>query len=192
MADIKKYLDDIAKAERGEDVRWSIHDGIQAINDESTKSNEAVETLVQASESGKLSGTIEIGTVETGNPGTPAEVTNVGTPKDAILNFVIPSGKNFRLRGEWLAGEEYTNDESTIDLVAYNDSTYACRISHTSSSLLTPDDKSYWQLFVQGNAVVDFSKFVTKEGDSMSGPLSVPTLILGSTPSEEIGAMWID
>ncbi len=36
--------------------------------------------------------TIEIGTVTTGAPGTPASVTNTGTDTDAILNFVIPQG----------------------------------------------------------------------------------------------------
>lgn len=34
MANIASYLNDIADAVQGEDVRWSIHDGIQAINNE--------------------------------------------------------------------------------------------------------------------------------------------------------------
>lgn len=37
-------------------------------------------------------GTITIGTVTTGNAGTNASVTNVGTQTDAILNFTIPKG----------------------------------------------------------------------------------------------------
>lgn len=37
--------------------------------------------------------TIQIGTVTTGAPGTPAEVTNSGTSQNAILNFVIPQGE---------------------------------------------------------------------------------------------------
>jgi len=36
--------------------------------------------------------TIAIGTVTTGDPGTSATVTNVGTSEAAILNFVIPRG----------------------------------------------------------------------------------------------------
>lgn len=36
--------------------------------------------------------TIQIGTVTTGEPGTPVEVTNSGTQQNAILNFVIPRG----------------------------------------------------------------------------------------------------
>ena len=36
--------------------------------------------------------TIQIGITETGEPGTQAEVTNVGTDKDVVLNFKIPKG----------------------------------------------------------------------------------------------------
>ena len=39
------------------------------------------------------SGTISIGTVTTGEPGTNASVTNVGTQTDAVFNFVIPEGE---------------------------------------------------------------------------------------------------
>ena len=36
--------------------------------------------------------TIQIGTVTTGDPGTPAEVTNAGDENAAIFDFVIPRG----------------------------------------------------------------------------------------------------
>lgn len=36
--------------------------------------------------------TITVGTVTTGAPGTPAEVTNSGTAQNAVLNFTIPQG----------------------------------------------------------------------------------------------------
>jgi hypothetical protein len=36
--------------------------------------------------------TVEVGTVTTGDPGTDAEVTNVGTSSAAVLNFTIPRG----------------------------------------------------------------------------------------------------
>lgn len=53
MADIQQYLDNIANAEKGEDVRWSIHDGIEAINNEvvanTTASNNAVAQATAAS-----------------------------------------------------------------------------------------------------------------------------------------------
>lgn len=38
----------------------------------------------------------------------------------------------------------------------------------------------------------EFRKCVSKSGDEMTGPLKVPTLILGTTPSDEIGAMWLE
>ena len=41
---------------------------------------------------GATGSTITIGTTTTGAPGTNAEVVNVGTPTNAILNFTIPQG----------------------------------------------------------------------------------------------------
>lgn len=41
-----------------------------------------------------VAATITIGTTTTGEPGTEASVTNVGTETAAILNFVIPAGEN--------------------------------------------------------------------------------------------------
>lgn len=37
--------------------------------------------------------TVEVGQTTTGNPGTPALVTNVGTQENAIFNFTIPKGE---------------------------------------------------------------------------------------------------
>jgi len=37
--------------------------------------------------------TIAVGITTTGEPGTEASVTNVGTPQAALLNFVIPAGE---------------------------------------------------------------------------------------------------
>lgn len=37
---------------------------------------------------------IEIGETTTGDPGTPASVTNSGTPTDPVFDFVIPAGAN--------------------------------------------------------------------------------------------------
>ena len=39
------------------------------------------------------SGTIAVGTVTTGEPGSDAKVTNVGTATDAVFDFVIPQGE---------------------------------------------------------------------------------------------------
>lgn len=41
-----------------------------------------------------IAATVEVGTVTTGEAGTDASVTNVGTEQRAILNFVIPRGAN--------------------------------------------------------------------------------------------------
>ena len=40
-----------------------------------------------------LAATIRIGKVETGEPGTDAQVVNSGTAQDAVLDFVIPRGE---------------------------------------------------------------------------------------------------
>lgn len=51
MADIQQYLDAIADAEKGEDVRWSIHDGIKAINDDVVAFESSVDTKIATIES---------------------------------------------------------------------------------------------------------------------------------------------
>ena len=48
---------------------------------------------------------IEIGTTQTGSAGTDAIVTNVGTPSHAILNFVIPRGRDGSSSGGSGTGE---------------------------------------------------------------------------------------
>lgn len=40
----------------------------------------------------QTSSTLAVGTVTTGNAGTNATITNVGTPLNAVFNFVIPKG----------------------------------------------------------------------------------------------------
>lgn len=41
-----------------------------------------------------LAATVEVGSVTTGEPGTPASVVNSGTETNAVLDFVIPKGDN--------------------------------------------------------------------------------------------------
>lgn len=55
---------------------------------------EQAEVIKQNAEAGVYSASITIGEVTTGAPGTEAEVTNVGTEKDVILNFLIPKGES--------------------------------------------------------------------------------------------------
>ena len=56
--------------------------------------------------------TITVGTTTTGEPGTEASVTNVGTANAAILNFVIPAGEP----GEITPGAAVTPLEATATL----------------------------------------------------------------------------
>ena len=58
-------------------------------------------------------GQIEIGTVETGAPGTAASVTNVGTAENAILNFVIPQGYTGATGSTWYSGAGINGTAST-------------------------------------------------------------------------------
>ena len=73
-----------------------------------------------------VAGTIEIGTVTTGEPGTRAEVTNSGDEHDAVLDFTIPQGARgvsatVRAgRAEMVAAEnppEVTNSGTETDAV---------------------------------------------------------------------------
>lgn len=38
----------------------------------------------------------------------------------------------------------------------------------------------------------EFKNYVNKSGGEMTGALKIPTLVLGTTPSDEIGSMWIE
>lgn len=63
-------------------------------SNEFTALSEALQEVQDLKENGLKgdAGTIEIGTVTTGQPGTAASVENVGTDSSAILNFTIPQG----------------------------------------------------------------------------------------------------
>lgn len=63
---------------------------IQFINAEVT--NGTGKTIVSGNGEKGDAGTIEVGTVTTGAPGSPVEITNTGTPSAAVLNFTIPRG----------------------------------------------------------------------------------------------------
>lgn len=59
--------------------------------------------------------TVTIGTVTTGEPGTDASVSNVGTANDAVLNIAIPRGDNPEMRYsdtwlQWKLGTESETD----------------------------------------------------------------------------------
>lgn len=94
---VQEALNNILRATFGRDVRQSIHDGIKAANDvcEETeqRQTEFENKMNKMVENGEFTGTIEIGNVETGEPGTEASVTNRGTEQHAVLDMTIPEGK---------------------------------------------------------------------------------------------------
>lgn len=57
------------------------------------KLEEAREQIIEAAERGDFTASIQVGDTSTLEPGLMAQVTNVGTAMEAILNFAIPKGK---------------------------------------------------------------------------------------------------
>lgn len=64
----------------------------EAAEQAADSANQASQQIQQNAAAGNYSASVGVGTVTTGDPGTQATVTNVGTSKDAIFNFVIPQG----------------------------------------------------------------------------------------------------
>lgn len=58
-------------------------------------------------------------------------------------------GKSYNLKGTWASGTAYVNNTTTIDVVDYNGSSYACKTSHTASASILPTNTTYWQLHAQ-------------------------------------------
>lgn len=54
---------------------------------------DAADEIERRADKGEFTGTVAIGEVVTGEPGSEASVENVGTDKDAVLNMTIPAGK---------------------------------------------------------------------------------------------------
>lgn len=54
---------------------------------------EAREEIIEMAERGDFSASVDVGDTATLEPGEPATVKNVGTIRDAVLNFGIPKGK---------------------------------------------------------------------------------------------------
>lgn len=64
----------------------------EAAEQAAQSANQASQQIQQNAAAGNYSASVSVGTVATGDPGTNASVTNSGTAKDAIFNFVIPQG----------------------------------------------------------------------------------------------------
>lgn len=110
--------------------------------------NQAAQNIQDKADAGYFTGTVQIGTVTTGEPGSEASVSNSGTDKDAVLDITIPRGNqgiSFRMRKAWEPEVDYVNDTSYIDIVSYDGGTYGCLTSHRSSELVTPANTAYWQ-----------------------------------------------
>lgn len=86
--------------------------------------------------------------------------------------------------------KKYTSEKpifsDEIDILETTDSVHADNINPTYKQLLENTLKNHELLNdLTGNKI-------SKSGDKMTGALSVPTLVLGSTPSDAVGAMWIE
>lgn len=151
--------------------------------------NQAAQDIQDKADAGDFTGTIQIGTVTTGEPGSGASVSNSGTAKDAVLDITIPRGNqgvSFRMRKNWMPDTDYVNDTSYIDIVSYNGSTYGCLLSHQSSELVTPANTEYWQCLAQKGATgsidnIDDVKigFVEAEKRANISPEDTLAIILG-------------
>lgn len=86
--------------------------------------------------------TISVGSTTTSNPGTEAHVTNVGTNRDAILNFDIPSGAKGDIGPIGPTGPTGPTGPSLLRsayMVTYNDGTSADGIPVPSLARLPID-----------------------------------------------------
>ena len=77
-----------------------------------------------------LAATITVGSTTTGEPGSSAQVSNIGTPSNAVFNFTIPRGPTGPTGA---AGVNGTNADATAAIAAHNaDTTDVHGIANTS------------------------------------------------------------
>lgn len=69
-----------------------LRNAANAANQAADNANDTAQSIQQAADDGDFSSTITIGNTTTGEPGAQAEVTNTGTAKDPVFNFIIPQG----------------------------------------------------------------------------------------------------
>lgn len=116
------YLEDLTEATERADTSAANADSKAGAADTAAQNAQAVANTVQGKlDKGELRGdkgdtaTIKVGTVETGTPGTTAEITNSGTANDAVLNFRIPQGQ----KGDTGTAENLS--DQTVNFTAAND-----------------------------------------------------------------------
>lgn len=128
--------------------------------------NTAAQDIQTKADRGDFTGTIQIGEVTTGDPGSEASANNSGTGKDAVIDLKIPrgyQGVSMRMAGAWEDGTEYVNDTSYIDLVTYQGSTYGCKRTHTASEETVPirEGNEYWQCIAEKGETGDIENIDT-------------------------------
>lgn len=81
-----------AESENESSFFKDLQDAANAANQAADNANDTAQSIQQAADDGDFSSTITIGNTTTGEPETQAEVTNTGTAKDPVFNFIIPQG----------------------------------------------------------------------------------------------------
>lgn len=138
--------------------------------------------------------TITIGTTTTGNPGTNASVTNVGTNENAILNFTIPAGATGAQgiqgptgpSGESALsyGSKYDTTTDTISLTADTDSPVPLTttaplsgITGTNANTLTITANGVYKIDYFFNGSPNVEATLTLSVSQNSNPISSSTII---------------
>ena len=83
---------DAAESENESSFFDELRNAANAANQAADNANDTAQSIQQAADDGDFSSTITIGNTTTGEPGTQAEVTNTGTAKDPVFDFIIPQG----------------------------------------------------------------------------------------------------
>ena len=83
---------DAAESENESSFFDELRNAANAANQAADNANDTAQSIQQAADDGDFSSTITIGNTTTGEPGTQADVTNTGTAKDPVFNFIIPQG----------------------------------------------------------------------------------------------------
>lgn len=78
----------------------------EAVNEAADRADKAAQDIQDKADRGDFTATIEVRDTITGIPGTEASVRNVGTEKNAVLDFIIPQG---------LTGEVENIDTVTVE-----------------------------------------------------------------------------
>ena len=139
---------------------------VNQANTAAQNANTAAQDIQIKADRGDFTGTIQIGEVTTGEPGSEASANNSGTGKDAVIDLKIPrgyQGVSMRMAGAWEDGTEYVNDASYIDLVTYQGSTYGCKRTHTASEETVPirEGNEYWQCIAEKGETGDIENIDT-------------------------------